>query len=121
MDSPVVRGGARLGLRGATVTVSESRELLARRIVEYRSMVSPSRVAALSLVEAIDVFAASVREEAVGPAMDLLTSGVAMLEATWGDTDKTCANLEASGEEPGQPWTWLREAKAMIEKARHGR
>ncbi len=101
------------------MTVAESRELLARRIVEYRSADDEgSRGSALGLVnKEIDAFAA----DCVSEVIDVLTRGVAMLEATWGDTEKTCANLEASGEELGQPWTWLREAKAMIEKARKGR
>jgi hypothetical protein len=57
----------------------------------------------------------------VAEVIDVLARGVAMLESEWGDTEKTCAALEADGQEPGQPWTWLREAKAMIEKARNGR
>lgn len=54
----------------------------------------------------------------------LLAEGVAMMEATYGDTEKMCAELERSGNATtlddgsvsyGQPWNWLRKAKMECE------
>lgn len=44
----------------------------------------------------------------------IIRDGVAMLEQTWGNTEETIAKLEAAGEELGQPWTWLKRAKAAL-------